>query len=426
MGKKSTRRLRLATKPFSQRKGLGESSRSFAQRLFEKHGHAQSWAKGLTLTWLKARGNDRRIMSCVRWSRAFHMIYKTWLNLDLNLNLNLNRDLRPYFDLRRLRAMARKTGPLPSREAQTGSIAAPGYTLRRFHTMVQKLGFAHERVQTAVLLQSREAQTASLAMPDSTQRFAPRAQTSPSRLLSAITFVRMEYFKSSSKSRPGRFNSFASGASQSQSSLSATTALSFHKSFVHTLTRLKVENIKPGFMQSVRHFSNALTKNALTKTELIQLVSASSEKLAAWRTAYFQNRFTHLSHGALGANRRRTNEGLSSGARNGGAEEVSSRAIHAMRPMPKPERSAMNTSHRFAFAPEMILVQPKMKPAESRAGIAPSAGAPAAMAATNGASYSAKPQPLPPAPEIDIARLTERVYSELERKMKNERVRRGL
>jgi hypothetical protein len=388
----STRRLRLATKSFARRRAAGESARGFAQRLFRKHGHGRSWTSGVTLTWLKTRGGERRT-SFVTNARAVYTMYQTWLNLNFNFDLKRST----HFDLRRSRATAQKTslaqtlGLLPRRETQASSVAAPGSDPRRFHTLVQKLNFT-------------------------------RAQTSWSRLFAAANWGRIEYWKSSTGSRTSLLQSVAKDSLRQQGFLSATAAQNFNKSLRPTSNQRELENTKPGFAHTGQSFFHALPE-----TEWLPQILAARDKFTPWLTTSLQNSFTRFSSHTFGANRGGTNAGLSSNASNRGAEKTSARVFHPVRPMQQREPGGMSAAHRFAFAPEMVLAQPKMKATESRDDIAPSASAPAMMAATNGASYSAKTPPaFAPAPEIDIARLTERVYSELERKMKNERVRRGL
>lgn len=88
----------------------------------------------------------------------------------------------------------------------------------------------------------------------------------------------------------------------------------------------------------------------------------------------------------------------------------------------RPERT-WEQSHPHAFAPDMTLYRPQRN-GDGQRQI--SAALPEVITAVKAAGSAATPaQPVGLA-EPDLSQLTERVYAELERKMRNERIRRGL
>lgn len=88
----------------------------------------------------------------------------------------------------------------------------------------------------------------------------------------------------------------------------------------------------------------------------------------------------------------------------------------------RPEH-AWEQGHPHAFAPEMTLHRPQRKEDGQRQIAAVLPEMIAAVKAAGSAAVSTKPVAFA---EPDLSQLTERVYAELERKMRNERIRRGL
>lgn len=88
----------------------------------------------------------------------------------------------------------------------------------------------------------------------------------------------------------------------------------------------------------------------------------------------------------------------------------------------RPERT-WEQSHPHAFAPEMTLYRPQRNGDGQRQISAALPEMITAVKAAGSAAVSTKPVGLA---EPDLSQLTERVYAELERKMRNERIRRGL
>lgn len=103
------------------------------------------------------------------------------------------------------------------------------------------------------------------------------------------------------------------------------------------------------------------------------------------------------------------------------ATAADGRAESEMR-LRRPERT-WEQSHPHAFAPDMTLYRPRRKEDGQHQIAAALPEIITAVKAADGAAVSNKPVAFA---EPDLSQLTDRVYAELERKLRNERIRRGL
>lgn len=377
-------KLRLATRPFPQRRFAGQAVRGFAQRLFAKHG-LQRWAPGLTLTLFENR-EGARSMNALMWSRASYLINKTWFSFNPSLMIELHAAMEQRIQI---------GSPLRAQIL----FARPSVMT---HTRFASLEKASLRVDKSLSVWEKVR-----------ERFTKFAGKEPLPSSSRMWSLLLHSF---AEPRASRINlSAASAAMRSFTSLSRVYLQNNTQRFSAHFAR---ENRFDLFSSRLRRETFSFADKFTSTTKLTQAARH-----------FFSNRLSRLLHQTLhhtlSARRELSDAAHRNGSRAGNATASITLAIPDARlSMPSPQRM-MTPSHRFAFAPEMVLAQKQVALAESQASPALSANL-ATAAKPNGAPFPAVSAPSLSTPEIDINRLTERVYAELEHKMKNERIRRGL
>ncbi|MCL4707568.1 hypothetical protein KJ068_20630 [bacterium] len=358
----TTAQLHLAIKPWPRRRGIGAGQRGFVQRLLRRHGCKTRWGAGPGLVWR----NQRRLPLQVNLSFEMRCA-RVWL-----AQLAAELCWSPQFIERR------------QQHAHFRQFAATVMSLRQ-----QSSTLTHRHPTVAEL--RREL----LLLPG-----AGLPLTSELRL--TTDRIRETVFPPDTA---GRFEASArrhqSGEFQRVSPRRKGVASSPKPDFVHGKQewRLSPVNLLPrtftaGIADRVSHTAYSRSNNLL----VISRYGRSQTRFERMQSHYLAE--LALPNTVMTADGRASSEMW----------------------LRRPERTWAQ-SHPHAFAPEMTLHRPQRHEDGQRQIAAALPEMITAVKAAGSAAVSNKPVAFA---EPDLSQLTDRVYAELERKMRNERIRRGL
>lgn len=391
MAPATTAQLHLAIKPRPRRREIGASQRGFVQRLLRRHGCKTRWGAGPGLVLRKQRRLPLQV------NLSFEMrCARVWL-------AQLAAELRwppQFIEQRQQHAhFSRFAATVMALRSQPSNIQYPALTeLRKKLIILPGVAFSLK----SELRRATERMRAVAPFPKAADRFAafvpahdPRERERKVALGSAAA-ARLVLRSQEIITRAGQ-----------------SAALAFRMTEgVARWTESSTLMLKPAATAVLREW-RILRDSLISPSRVSMLLPThvyTPPSRGLPRHGRSQTRFERMQLHYLAALAPPTT-----------ATAADGRAGSEMR-LRRPERT-WEQSHPHAFAPEMTLYRPQRN-GDGQRQI--SAALPEVITAVKAAGSAATPaQPVGLA-EPDLSQLTDRVYAELERKMRNERIRRGL
>lgn len=377
----TTAQLHLAIKPWPRRRGIGAGQRGFVQRLLRRHGCKTRWGAGPGLVWR----NQRRLPLQVNLSLEMRCA-RVWL-----AQLAAELCWSPQFiERRQQHAHFRQfAATVMALRSQPSNIQYPALTeLRKKLINLPGVAFSLKSELRQATDQIRET------------------ESSPGRVGRFEASIRTHYRRERERrlDLAGIVTARASRMQEIVAPVRQQATQASKQSQVRDLYELRLPpvSLKSQSLTARLAISDSRAAHSGSSTILaVQRLDHGQSRLERMRSRYFADSTAVL---------------LSSMA-----TVADDRAGSEMR-LRRPEH-AWDQGHPHAFAPEMTLHRPQRHEDGQRQIAAALPEMITAVKAAGGAAVSTK---LVAFAEPDLSQLTERVYAELERKMRNERIRRGL
>lgn len=379
----TTAQLHLAIKPRPAHREIGTGQRGFVQRLLRRHGCKTRWGAGPGLVLRKQRRLPLQVNLSFEMRCARVLLAQLAAELRWSPQFVERRQQHAHFSQFAATLLVSRPGEnslsnwnKTSKELRQKLIREPIVSLH----LRSELRLATERIREPV------------PSPRPVSRFEASVRTRHVREAERVLDL------------PG----ITAGRTSRVRGITASIGQNSRLEAKHASLR----SLREGRMPQVHSMRSSLTAG-LRRNEFQAVHSGSSTILAVQRREHRQSRLERMLSRYFADS---TAVVLSSTA-----TAADGRAGSEMR-LRRPEY-AWDQGHPHAFAPEMTLHRPQRNEDGQRQI---SAALPEIITAVKAAGAAAAPaQPVGLA-EPDLSQLTDRVYAELERKLRNERIRRGL